>query len=116
MRFLLDENFPLRLHSRLQAEGIDCDHVIALGLRGIRDAEIVQRLAERDLVLLTQDREFEDLPIPGGKVVISRLPQNLPIERRVTIWMGALRRFVDAEPEGSRFEITEEGRLERLPE
>lgn len=116
MRFLLDENLPLRLYRRLQAEGIDCDHLIALGLRGITDAEIVQRLAERDVVLLTQDREFEDLPIPGGKVIISRLPQNLPIRRRVTIWMTALRRFVATQPEGSRFSISEEGELELLLE
>lgn len=116
MRILLDENFPLRLHHRLQAEGIDCEHLIALGLRGIADAQIVQRLAEGDVVLLTQDREFEEMTIPGGKVIISRVPQSLSIERRVDLWLGALRRFLKIQPEGLRFEISEEGELEHLPE
>lgn len=116
MRVLLDENFPLRLRHRLQAEGIDCEHLIALGLRGITDGQIVQRLTEGDVVLLTQDREFEELPIPAGKVIISRVPQSLPIERRVELWLGALRRFLETQPEGVRFEISEEGELEPLPE
>lgn len=116
MRFLLDENFPLRLHHRLEAEGIECEHLIALGQRGITDAQIVQRLAVRDVVLLTQDREFEYLPIRGGKVIISRVPQSLPIDRRVDLWLAALQRYVETRPEGFRFEISEEGELKGLPE
>jgi len=88
LRFLLDENFPLRLHRRLKAEGIDCEHLIVLGLRGITDAQLVQRVADQDAVLLTQDREFEYLPIQGGKVIISRVPQSLPMQRRVDFGSG----------------------------
>lgn len=40
------------------------------------------------MVLLTQDREFEDLPIPGGTVSTSLVRQSLPIERRVTSGSG----------------------------
>lgn len=55
MRLLLDENFPLKLLHRLQAEGIECDHIIPMGLRGIRDARIIELLvsADEDVVLLT---------------------------------------------------------------
>lgn len=81
MKFFLDENFSLRLHHRLQAEGIDSEHLITVGQRGIPDAEVVEHLAEGDVVLLTQDREFEYLPLRGGKVIISRVSQSLPIER-----------------------------------
>lgn len=116
MRFLLDENFPLRLYRHLQAEGIECEHVIPLGLRGIGDAEIIDRLAsEDDLVLLTQDSEFEQMVLPRGKVIISRVGQSLPIERRVEIWVSAIQQFLDSRPEGSLFAIPEAGGIERLP-
>jgi hypothetical protein len=115
LRFLLDENFPIRLQRGLKAEGIDCEHLIGLGLRGITDAQLVQRVAEQGAVLLTHDREFKFLPIQGGKVIISRIPQGLPIEHRVDLWLRALQRFVETQPEGFRFEISEDGELQRLP-
>lgn len=116
MKFFLDENFPLRLHHRLQAEGIDSEHLITVGQRGIPDTEVVEHLAEGDVVLLTQDREFEYLPLRGGKVIISRVSQSLPIERRIEIWLGAIRRYVETQPPGTRFEISQSGDLDRLPE
>lgn len=45
LRFLLDENFPLRLLRELRFRGVECDHVIELGLRGVPDSEIVSRVA-----------------------------------------------------------------------
>lgn len=76
----------------------------------------MEHLAEGDVVLLTQDREFEYLPLLGGKVIISRVSQSLPIERRIEIWLGAIRRYIEAQPPGTRFEISQSGDLERLPE
>jgi hypothetical protein len=116
LKFYLDENFPLRLQRRLQAEGIDSEHLITLGLRGISDADVVERLAVGGVVLLTQDRDFEHLPLRGGTVIISRVAQSLPIQPRVEIWVGALRQYVGTQPEGTRFEISQSGELERLPE
>jgi predicted nuclease of predicted toxin-antitoxin system len=59
MKILLDENFPIQLYRRLQHEGYDAEHIIALGLRGLPDADIRLRLAaEADLLFLTQDTEF----------------------------------------------------------
>lgn len=80
------------------------------------DSQIRERLAsEDDLVLLTQDAEFEELPASGGQVIISRVPQGLPIERRVEVWMDALDEFVRSEPEGRVFEILPSGELQVLP-
>ena len=62
MRILLDENFPLALLWKLQEEGHEVDHIILLGLRGATDRAIVDRLKSEDLLLLTQDQEFLDLP------------------------------------------------------
>jgi hypothetical protein len=116
LKFLLDENFPLRLHRRLQAEGIDSEHLITLGQRGIPDTEVLEHLVAGDTVLLTQDRDFEYLPLQGGTVIISRVSQSLPIERRVEIWVGAIRQHVETQPDGTLFEISQSGELERLPE
>ena len=96
MRLLLGENFPLRLSHELRARGFECDHVIELGLRGISDSEIINRLEhDPELVLLTQDADFEDVAISSGAVLISRVPQALPIAQRVDVWLRAIETLVD---------------------
>lgn len=49
MRLLLDENFPLALYDRLRSRGIECDHIIASGQRGMPDSQIRERLAAGEL-------------------------------------------------------------------
>lgn len=116
MRVLLDENFPLQLYRRLRESGHEVEHIIALGRRGISDAEIMERLAaDESLIFLTQDTEFEDVRIMrGGKVIISRVPQRLPIDRRVEIWLEALEDFLAGPPEGRLFELRETGSVTRI--
>jgi predicted nuclease of predicted toxin-antitoxin system len=88
LRFLLEENFPLQLYRQVKARGIDCEHIVAMGHQQMTDLQILERVnSEADLVLLTQDREFETMPIRFGKVIISRLPQSLPTQRRVEVWL-----------------------------
>ena len=112
MRFLLDENLPLQLHRRLIAAGFESEHIITLGRRGLPDAEIVARLAvEDDLVLVTQDTEFEDLEVGAGRVIISRVPQSLPVRQRVEIWSGALSGFATDTPAGQLFELLPSGQI-----
>lgn len=53
MRILLDENFPLALVRRLQEEGREVEHIILLGLRGVPDNRIIDRLNSQDLIFLT---------------------------------------------------------------
>jgi predicted nuclease of predicted toxin-antitoxin system len=50
VRFLLDENFPIGLIRALQADGFQSDHIIALGLRGISDKQIRERLKDARMV------------------------------------------------------------------
>ena len=116
MRVLLDENIPLSLYRRLR-ENLDVEH-LALDRRGISDAEIIQRLTDDDdLVLVTQDRDFEKVRIlRGGRVIISRLSQSMPIDERVRIWHTALTRFLAAPPEGTLYELDASGEVTRLPE
>lgn len=91
MKVLLDENFPLQLYRALKEAGFQAEHIITSGRRGMSDAEIIERLASNeDLLFLTQDLEFESLRMfRGGKVIVSRVRQQLPIARRVEIWSQA---------------------------
>ncbi len=111
MRLLLDENFPLALERRLRDKGYTAEHLITLGLRATLDSELSLRLQrEADLVLLTQDAEFLELPIRlAGKVVVSRVSQARPIEERLAIWLTALEPFLRDLPPQSLFELTNGG-------
>lgn len=110
MRILLDENFPLLLYHRLRAAGYDVEHIIVLGERGLPDAAIRGRLAAEELIFLTHDTEFEDLPTDyRATVVISRVPQSLPTKQRVEIWFAAIQEFVARKPAGKLFDLLESG-------
>lgn len=113
MRILLDENFPIQLYRRLQDTGHAAEHIIALGLRGISDDQIRQRLAvEVDLLFLTQDTEFADLPPrTAATVMISRVPQSIPIAQRVEVWLRAISRFLNQPSPGTLFELLPDGRV-----
>jgi predicted nuclease of predicted toxin-antitoxin system len=112
VKILLDENFPLPLYHRLRMAGHDAEHIIALGQRGLPDSAIRQRLQSEDIVFLTQDTEFEDLPTEyRAIVIISRVPQGLPIQRRVDIWFNALSEFLTRRPAGKLFDLLESGEI-----
>ena len=112
MRILLDENFPLQLFDRLRKEGARVEHVLLFG-RGMPDAAIRARLAaEEDLLLVTQDSEFLDFGREyKGAVLVSLVPQRLPIAQRVEIWWPALAAFLDGRPAGHLFELLESGEV-----
>ncbi|HEX2296346.1 MAG TPA: DUF5615 family PIN-like protein [Actinomycetota bacterium] len=114
MKLLLDENFPLRLRDLLVERGIDCDHVITLGLRGTSDRELLTLVSAQELVLLTQDGDFEEMPPAAGQVVISRLWQGLPIERRVELWLAAVDVLLRDLPTQKVLEIAPSGELRPL--
>jgi predicted nuclease of predicted toxin-antitoxin system len=112
VKILLDENFPLQLYRRLQLSGYDVEHIIVIGQRGMSDEAIRERISKEELVFLTQDSEFENMPIGhGGMVIISRIKQSLPIEKRTQIWFDALERFLKEGPKGKLFELWETGEV-----
>jgi predicted nuclease of predicted toxin-antitoxin system len=57
MIILLDENFPLRLYTKLRQERYQVEHIL-LTHRGIHDRELFTRLDEEELLFLTQDEDF----------------------------------------------------------
>lgn len=112
MIVLLDENFPLRLVRELRQFGFEVEHIIELGLRGIPDAIIVERLRTDPVLFLTQDADFLDVSVNLAAVlIVSRVPQQMSIVDRVTIWRTALERYVQDPPAGKLFELLETGQL-----
>lgn len=112
MKFLLDENFPLQLYRHLLEAGHEAEHIIALGQRGAPDSALRERLAVEDLVFLTHDTEFEDQPPRfQSRIIISELPQRLPIAERVEIWSRALERFVRDDPAERLFNLLPSGEI-----
>ena len=112
MKILLDENFPLQLYRRLRLSGYDVEHIIMLGQRGIPDSAIRERISKEAIVFLTQDSEFEKMPRNHqGLILISRVKQSLPIQKRTEIWFTAVEKFMAERPSGKVFELLEDGEV-----
>jgi hypothetical protein len=112
VKILLDENFPLHLYRRLRLLGYDVEHIILLGQRGMSDSAIRERIINEELVFLTQDSEFGLMQgSHRGVILISRIKQSLPIQRRTEVWLNAIERFLGDRPAGSLFEISETGAI-----
>lgn len=84
MRFLADENFPLRSVALLREAGHD---VLAVSERlpGVPDQTVLERAVAERQILLTFDRDYgelifgKSLPVPPG-VVYLRLVPRTPLE------------------------------------
>ena len=112
MKFLLDENFPLRLYRQLKSGGYDVEHIIVLGQHGLTDPAIIQRLAREDLVFLTCDLEFLTPPVGlQSTIIVSRVSQSLPIARRVEIWFRAREAFPSRRAAGKVLELLDSGEI-----
>jgi predicted nuclease of predicted toxin-antitoxin system len=111
MIILLDENFPLRFHTRLQKEGFSVEHIL-LSHRGIHDREIIARLKREELLFLTQDEDFvEAAPDCKASIVWSRVSQSMEIDKRVEIWMNAVKQFLSRKWKERFFELYDDGKL-----
>jgi predicted nuclease of predicted toxin-antitoxin system len=111
MIILLDENFPLRFYTRLQREGFSVEHIL-LTQRGIQDREIFIRLKQEELLFLTQDEDFVEVaPESKASIIWSRVSQSMPIDRRVEIWLHAMKQFVSKSWNEKFFELYDDGIL-----
>lgn len=112
MKILLDENFPLPLYHKLQALGIDVEHIIVLGQRGLDDSSIRKRLTLEKLLFLSHDTEFLDSAANfQSTVLISRVRQSRFINERVKIWTDAIQIFLAKPIRGNLFELLDTGEI-----
>jgi len=80
---------------------------------GPADDECARRLVVQALVFLTQDTEFAELPSStAATVMISRVPQAIPIARRVELWLQALDDVLQFPTHEKLFEALSDGRVE----
>jgi Domain of unknown function (DUF5615) len=111
MKILLDENFPLALVQELCDDGREAEHIILLGLRGSPDSTIIARLNSQELLFLTHDQEFLDLPLTRSAVMISRVTQSLPLAVRLETWLKAIREYFSRDWNEKLFEVFDDGNL-----
>lgn len=111
MKILLDENFPLGLVPVLQADGLHVDHIITLNWRGASDTRIRERLAENDLVFLTQDDDFLFGAPVVATIIVSRVRQSRRLAERIEIWRQAIDSLPTTTLATRVFELTDEGKL-----
>ena len=86
MRFKLDENLPDSAASSLIKSGHDVHSVVAEGLKGAADPDVVAAATAEDRLLITLDRGLGDLRSypPGthaGIVVLRLTDQSAPAVR-----------------------------------
>jgi hypothetical protein len=69
-------------------------------------------VSKEELVFLTQDSEFEQMPGGHrGMIIISRIKQSLPIQERTEIGFSAVEAFMIERPVGALFELVETGEV-----
>ena len=111
MKILLDENFPLGLVRALQADGLDVEHIITLGIRGASDERIRERLSEATLIFLTQDDDFLSGEPVAALIVVSRVRQSRKLADRIQVWRKAVQTLRKIEKPTRLFELTDDGAL-----
>jgi Domain of unknown function (DUF5615) len=111
VNILLDENFPVGLLRRLRTDGFTADHIITLNWRGASDARIRERLADDQILFLTQDDDFLFGEAVAAVVVVSRVRQSRTLADRIEVWSNAVREVTQSSAEDRLFELTDEGVL-----
>lgn len=111
MKILLDENFPLALVRKLRDEGREAEHIILLGLRGLPDAGIVERLTAEEILFLTHDEDFLDISLTRSAVILSRVTQTLPLSVRLGLWLQAIHEYFSRQWSDRHFEVYDNGKL-----
>lgn len=73
MRFLLDQNLPVRLCAHLRQLGHEALHVEGLGLGEATDAGVWAEAQRRDAVVVSKDSDFLALAAGEGRLVRLRI-------------------------------------------
>ncbi len=115
LKLLLDGTFPIHLSRRLKDEGMNVERLIVVGRA--TETYITDRLSrEDDAVFVTEDPGRKTLALENrGPVIISLVPQALPLEERLEPWARALASFAARRPPGRLFKILEDGQMIRVP-
>jgi predicted nuclease of predicted toxin-antitoxin system len=71
VKFLVDNQLPVNLAQHLRTRGLDCQHVLDVGLGEASDAEICQYAESQDRVIISKDEDFLHLASrPEAKISV----------------------------------------------
>jgi len=76
VNFIVDSQLPLALAQHLRTRGLDCQHVLDIGLAEASDAEICRYAESQGRVIISKDEDFLHLasrPDAKFKIVWVRL-------------------------------------------
>lgn len=68
MILLVDNQLPVALARHLSASGLECFHVLDVGLDDADDRVIWQYAKERNMVIVSKDEDFQILAIRQGSI------------------------------------------------
>lgn len=69
MKFLVDNQLPAALAEHLRTRGVDCQHVLHIGLAEATDVQICRYAMEQERVIISKDEDFLHLANqPGAKI------------------------------------------------
>ncbi|MGK4004642.1 DUF5615 family PIN-like protein [Sorangium sp. So ce1036] len=109
---MADENIAAPILVRLRADGITVLHVAEIAPT-ISDSEILRLAAERQAIVLTDDKDFGELVVRAGcahrGVVLLRLA-GVPYAKRAEMVSGLFREY-GAELEGAFTVLSADGRV-----
>ena len=91
--FLVDENLPRLLASRLRAVGYQAEDVRDVGLGRHPDHDVWRYAQSQMRTLITQDSDFADIrayPAPHAGIVIADLPDQLAIAGKMRVILDGL--------------------------
>jgi predicted nuclease of predicted toxin-antitoxin system len=71
VRFLVDENLPVRFADLLRTAGHDAKHIAEYGLEGAPDDEVMARARRDQRVVITYDADFATMLVLGGEALPS---------------------------------------------
>lgn len=98
-RFLVDEDLPRSVATRLRAGGTLAEDVRDIGLRGSSDDAVLAHAVAHGLTLLTADLDFANLlrfPLGSHRGIVTvRLPSQWPAARRTQIIADTARDLPD---------------------
>src|SRR5712692_654544 len=106
MMIYVDENVPIKIVTRLRAEGYQVEYVT----RSVGDRDILEAAYKQKALLITSDKDFERLVLderrPTTGVILLRITTLVPIEHRAQIVINMLRKYKD-KLEGTFTSVTE---------
>ncbi len=71
MRFLVDENLPVRFAEQLKSAGHEATHLFDRGLKGAADPDVMGLARREGYVLVTYDADFSAMAVLAGEALPS---------------------------------------------